>query len=89
MSQNLQNIAKFQKIQLDNLVDFEICCKTPIHLQKSVPIQPNTSQIVFFFFLFYVPENAKFTQIIPNVVRVHIERDMPTDLVEFRGCFPS
>ena len=28
MSQNLQNIAKFQKNQLDNLVDFEECCKT-------------------------------------------------------------
>ena len=28
MSQNLQNLAKFQKIQLDNLVDFEKCRKT-------------------------------------------------------------
>ena len=46
MSQNLQNIAKFQKIQLDNLVDFEKCCKTPIYLQKSVPIQPKTSEIL-------------------------------------------
>ena len=31
ISQNLQNIAKFQKIQLDNLVDFEKCCKTQIY----------------------------------------------------------
>ena len=43
---NLQDIAKFQKIQLDNLVDFEKCCKTHIFLQKSVPIQPKTSNIL-------------------------------------------
>ena len=30
MLQNLQNIAKFQNFQLDNLVDFEKCCKTRI-----------------------------------------------------------
>ena len=30
MLQNLQNFAKFQKLQLDNLVDFEKCCKTRI-----------------------------------------------------------
>ena len=46
MSQNLQKITKFQKIQLDNLVDFEKCCKTHIYLQKSVPIQPKTSNIL-------------------------------------------
>ena len=46
MSQNLQNFAKFQKFQLDNLVDFEKCCKTRIFLQKSVPIQPKTSNIL-------------------------------------------
>jgi hypothetical protein len=34
MLQNLQNIAKFQNFQLDNLVDFEKCCKTHIYLQK-------------------------------------------------------
>ena len=38
--------AKFQKLQLDNLVDFEKCCKTRIYLQKSVPIQPKTSNIL-------------------------------------------
>ena len=43
MSQNLQNFAKFQKFQLDSLVDFEKCCKTHIYLQNSVPIQPKTS----------------------------------------------
>ena len=42
MSQNLQNFAKFQNFQLENLVDFEKCCKTRIDLQKSVPIQPKT-----------------------------------------------
>ena len=46
MSQNLQNFAKFQKFQLDNLVDFEKCCKTRIFLQRSVPIQPKTSDIL-------------------------------------------
>ena len=45
MSQNLQNIAKFQNFQLENLVDFEKCCKTHILLQKSEPIQPKTSNI--------------------------------------------
>ena len=44
MSQILQNFAKFQKCQLENLVDFEKCCKTRIFLQKSVPIQPKTSE---------------------------------------------
>ena len=46
MSQNLQNFAKFQKFQLDILVDFEKCCKTHIFLQKSVPIQPKTNNIL-------------------------------------------
>ena len=46
MSQNLQNVVKFQKIQLENLVDFEKCCKTHIFLQKSEPIQPKTSNIL-------------------------------------------
>ena len=46
MLQNLQNIAKFQNFQLDNLVDFEKCCKTRIFLQNSVPIQPKTSNIL-------------------------------------------
>ena len=40
------NFAKFQKIQLDNLVDFEKCCKTRIYLQKSAPIQPKTSEFL-------------------------------------------
>ena len=46
MSQNLQNFVKFQKFQLDNLVDFEKCCRTHIYLQKSVPIQLKTSNIL-------------------------------------------
>ena len=36
-------ICQISKNQLDNLVDFEKCCKTRIYLQKSVPIQPKTS----------------------------------------------
>ena len=43
---NLQNFAKFQKFRRDNLVDFEKCCKMRIFLQKSVPIQPKTSNIL-------------------------------------------
>ena len=46
MSQNLQKFDKFQKIQLENLVDFEKCCKTHIFLQKSEPIQPKTSNML-------------------------------------------
>ena len=46
MSQNLQNFAKFQKFQLDNLVDFEKCCQTRIYLQNFVLIQPKTSEIL-------------------------------------------
>ena len=46
MSQNLENFVKFQKFQLENLVDFEKCCKTHILLQKSEPIQPKTSNIL-------------------------------------------
>ena len=40
----LGKIFKFQKFQLENLVDFEKCCKTHILLQKSVPIQPKNEQ---------------------------------------------
>ena len=46
MSQNLKIFVKFQKFQLENLVDFENCCKTHIFLQKSVPIQPKTSNVL-------------------------------------------
>ena len=46
MFQKLQNFAKFQKMQLDNLVDFEKRCKTRIYLQRSGPIQPKTSEIL-------------------------------------------
>ena len=46
MSQNLPKFAKFKKFQLENLVDFEKCCKTHIFLQKSEPIQPKTSNIL-------------------------------------------
>ena len=41
------NFANYsQKIQLENLVDFEKCCKTRIFLQRSVPIQPKTNEIM-------------------------------------------
>ena len=46
MSQNLQNFAKFQNFQLENLVDFEKCCKTHIFLQKSELIKPKTGNIL-------------------------------------------
>ena len=38
--------AKFQNFQLDNLVDFEKCCKTRLCLKRSVPIQPKASEIL-------------------------------------------
>ena len=34
MSQNLQNFVKFQKFQLENLLDFEKCCKTHFFFAK-------------------------------------------------------
>ena len=46
MSQNLENFTKLQKFQIDNLVDFEKCCKTHIFLQRSASIQPQTSNIL-------------------------------------------
>ena len=60
MSQNLQNVVKFQKFQLEKLVDFEKCCKTHIFLQKSAPIQPKTSEIL-----------PKFCQQLTTTLRVH------------------
>ena len=45
MLQNLQNFVEFPKYELDNLVDFEKCCKTRIYLQRSAPIQPKTSEV--------------------------------------------
>ena len=45
MLQNLQILAP-PKNQLDNLVDFEKCCKTRICLQRSVPIQLKTSDFL-------------------------------------------
>ena len=60
MSQILQNVVKFQKNQLENLVDFEKCCKTHIFLQKSVPIQPKTSNTL-----------PKFCQKLATTLRVH------------------
>ena len=42
----LPNFIKFPKFQLDNLVDFEKCCKARIYLQRSAPIQPKTSEIL-------------------------------------------
>ena len=44
MLQNLQNFGKFQKFQLDNLVDFEKCYKMRIYLQRSAQIQPKTTK---------------------------------------------
>ena len=40
MLQHLQSLPIFKRNLLDNLVDFEKCCKTRIHLQRSVPLQP-------------------------------------------------
>ena len=48
-SKMLQNFAKqfkTSKIQLDKLVDFKKYCKTRIYFQRSMPIQPKTSEIL-------------------------------------------
>ena len=37
-------IAKFCKIQVENFVDFEKCCKMRIWMQNFVSIQPRTSR---------------------------------------------
>ena len=39
-------IAKFLKIQVDNIVDLKKCWKTRIYLQISVPLQQKTSEIL-------------------------------------------
>ena len=54
IQQTFANFAKSAKVvkiliskfQLDNLVDFEKCCKARIYLQKSAPVQPKTSDIL-------------------------------------------
>ena len=66
MSQNLQNFAIFQKFQRDNLVDFEKCCQTHIFLQKSVTIQPKTSNIL-----------PKFCQKLATTLPYSTTRDVP------------
>ena len=58
MLQHLPNFANFQKIQLNNLADFEKCCKTRICLQRSVPIQPKTSEIAAAALSAAVPSRA-------------------------------
>ena len=67
MSQNerLQNLPNFKKIQLDNLVDFEKCCKTRIFMQKSVPIRPKTNDI-----------SPKFCQKLATTLRVRRHRGL-------------
>ena len=76
MSQNLQNVVKFQKFQIENLVDFEKCCKTHIFLQKLEPIQPKTSNIL-----------AKFCQ--PTVSDVSASVDALLDFrAEMCGRYP-
>ena len=46
VAKSAQNFARLKKIQFENLVDLEKCCKTRIFLQKSMPIQPKTSDIL-------------------------------------------
>ena len=55
-----RKIFKFQKIQLDNLVDFGKCCKTRVWLQRSAPIQQKTNEIL-----------QKFCQKFATTLRVH------------------
>ena len=46
MLQHLIFFCKFQKCQLDNLVDFEKCWKTRVYMHRSVPIPPKTNEIL-------------------------------------------
>ena len=66
MSKKYENFAKFQKFQFDNLVDFEKCCKTPIYLQKSVPIQPKTSRTLLKICQIFWNFGLNYLQIAPS-----------------------
>ena len=72
MSQNLQNVAKFQKSQLDNLVDFEKCCQTHIYLQNLASIQPRTSLV-------------KLGRCPPSEPAREVRQASPADLASGRG----
>ena len=76
MSQILQNFVKFQKFQLENLVDFEKCCQTHIYLQKSEPIQPKTNNIL-----------PKFCQKLATTLRVQLPYG-PCRVVLAKGVEP-
>ena len=81
MSQTLQNFVKLHKFQLENLVDFEKCCKTHIFLQKSVPIQPKTSNPQMVRFRFHVG-NKQMVRF-----RFHVgNNDDCGDLGDSHGC---
>ena len=68
MSQNLQHFVKFQKFQLENLVDFEKCCRTHSHLQKSIAIQPRASP----------PKNCKLLKKFPSYLGVRPNEPRPS-----------
>ena len=71
MSQKLQNFAKFQKFQLDNLVDFEKCCETHIlNYYFLAKIGPDTAENEQHF--------AEFCQKLATTLRV-VDED-PRDL---------
>ena len=46
VAKKLHKSCQISKNQIDNLVGFEKCCKTCIHLKRSAPIQPKTSEIL-------------------------------------------
>ena len=71
MSHNLQKISEFQKCQVDNLVDFEKCCKTRIFLQRSAPMQPEKIDIL-----------PKICQKFATTLRVHVLRRHELERVE-------
>ena len=76
MSEILQNLAQISKFQLDNLVDFEKCCKMHIYLQKSVPIQLKTSNIL--------PKFAKKCKMLLHLRELRVA---PADGVPLAGLF--
>ena len=77
LQQILQNFRKFEKFQLDYLVDFEKCCKAHIYLHRSAPIQPKTSDNLPKFFQKMATTELRAEGLEQARVRVPEEREAP------------
>ena len=86
-AKNLQNFAKFQENQLDNLVDLEKCCKAHIILQSSASIQPRTSPPKIYKILQTISKFANFAN--PNPLTgslIEVRRRAPRALPRRGGA---